>query len=88
MPAETLADCAARMEVHSVLPAVCVELPDFPWAWHYDRWARQPVCQPGRTRDPLPIVVVARESFRGLAEAADVPVQVDGDQPRETFRGP
>ena len=32
VPAETLADCAARMGVHSVLPAVCVELPDFPWA--------------------------------------------------------
>ena len=71
MPAEALADCAARMGVHSVLPAVCVELPDFPWAWHYDRWARQPVCQPCRTGDPLPVVVVARQDFRGLADEGE-----------------
>ena len=71
MPAEALADCAARMGVHSVLPAVCVELPDFLWAWHYNRWAQQPVSQPCRTGDPLPVVVVAREDFRGLADEGE-----------------
>ena len=71
MPAEALADCAARMGVHSVLPAVCVELPDFLWAWHYNRWAQQPVSQPCRTGDPLPVVVVAREDFRALADEGE-----------------
>ena len=71
VPAEALADCAARMGVRSVLPAVCVELPDFPWARHYDRWARQPVCQPCRTGDPLPVVLVAIQHFRGLADEGE-----------------
>ena len=71
VPAEALADCAARMGVRSVLPAVCVELPDFPWARHYDRWARQPVCLPCRTGDPLPVVLVAIQHFRGLADEGE-----------------
>ena len=71
MPAEALADYAAKMRVHSVIPAVCVELPDFLWAWHYNRWAQQPVSQPCRTDDPLPVVVVAREDFRGLADEGE-----------------
>ena len=72
MPAKALADYAARMEVHAVLPAVCVELPDFPWACHYTRWAQQPVAQVRRTGDPLPVVVVAEKtSEASLTKARD-----------------
>ena len=71
VPAEALADCASRMGVPSVFAVVCVELPDFPWAWHYERWARQPVREACRAGDPLPIVVVARADFRNPAEEAE-----------------
>ena len=71
VPAEALADCASRMGVPSVFAVVCVELPDFPWAWHYERWARQPVREACRAGDPLPIVVVARTDFRNPAEEAE-----------------
>ena len=71
VPAEALADCASRMGVPSVLAVVCVELPDFPRARHYERWARQPIREACRTGDPLPIVVVARADFRNPAEEAE-----------------
>ena len=71
MPAEALADCASRMGVPSVFAVVCVELPDFPWARHYERWARQPIREACRMGDPLPIVVVARADFRNPAEEAE-----------------
>ena len=72
VPAKALADYAARTEVHAVLPAVCVELPDFPWPCHYTRWAQQPVAQVRRTGDPLPVVVVAEKtSEASLTKARD-----------------
>ena len=39
------------MGVRSVFLAVCVELLDFLWAWHDNRWAQQPVLQPCRIGD-------------------------------------
>ena len=66
VPAEVLANYAARMGVYLVLPAVCVELPDFLWAWHDNRWAQQPVSQHCRTGDLLLVVVVAQEDLRGV----------------------
>ena len=48
-----------------------VELLDFLWAWHYNSWAQQPVFQHCRTGDPLPVVVVAKEDFRGLANEGE-----------------
>ena len=71
VPAEALADCASRKGVPSVFAVVCVELLDFPWAWHYERWARQPIREACRAGDPLPIVVVARADFRNPAEEAE-----------------
>ena len=62
-----LAEAAQRVGVPSVSPVVCVELPDYPWAWHYHRWweleaerAHQ------RGERPLPIMVVAVTDFRNL----------------------
>ena len=43
---------------------VCVELPDFPWAWQYQAWHKDRNHE-GAEEDPvIHIIVVARDSFR------------------------
>ena len=66
VPAETLQYVSQQMGVPPELlePCVVVELPDYPWAWKYNRWAMDQY-QEGA----LAVMVVARDTFRGGDEA-------------------
>ena len=62
-----LAEVALRMEVTRVMPATVVELPDYRWSWHYERWARSAVAEAEqRGEQPLAVMVVSRDEFRNL----------------------
>ena len=62
-----LARAALQTDVTSVQPVVCVELPDYPWAWHYHRWWELEADRAHqRGERPLPIMVVAVTDFRNL----------------------
>ena len=66
VPADTLEYASQQMGVPAELlePCVVVELPDYPWAWKYNRWS-----QDQYTEGALPIMVVDRDTFRGGDEA-------------------
>ena len=62
-----LEEVALRMEVRRVDTATVVELPDYRWAWHYERWARSAVAEAEqRGEQPLAVMVVSRDEFRNL----------------------
>jgi hypothetical protein len=62
-----LVETAARLGLPSVTPVVCIELPDYPWAWQYHRWWEQESeLASQRGERPLPLMVTARDIFRGL----------------------
>ena len=62
-----LEEVALRMEVRRVVPATVVELPDYRWAWHYERWARAAAAEADRRGEqPLSVMVVSRGEFRNL----------------------
>jgi hypothetical protein len=62
-----LEEVAVRMEVRRVVPTTVVELPDYRWAWHYERWARAAAAEADRRGEqPLSVMVVSRGEFRNL----------------------
>ena len=73
---EPLADdvlqvAAQRMRVAEVTTVVCVEIPDYPWAWHYFRWwQRESELAKRRGELPLPIMLAPRVEFRRLPTGA------------------
>ena len=49
----------------SIRSQVVVELPDFPWAWHYQAWHNQASEQGHSDADAIvPIMLVSRSEFR------------------------
>ena len=48
-------------------PCTALELPDFPWAWHYEAWHHTNF---GNDPSYLHVVLTARDSFRGEEDAA------------------
>ena len=64
--AEALNYASQQMGVPPELlePCVVVELPDYPWAWKYNRWAMAQYVE-----GALPVMVVDRDAFRGQDEA-------------------
>jgi hypothetical protein len=62
-----LQEMALQLGVRAVVPTTAVELPDYPWAWHYERWSRT-VIDEAHQRDekPLCVMVVSRSDFRNL----------------------
>ena len=67
-----LQEIAQRMRVSEVTAVTCVELPDYPWAWHYFRWwQRESELARQRGERPLPLMVVSRGEFRDLPTAAE-----------------
>jgi hypothetical protein len=62
-----LEEVALRMEVRRVVPTTVVELPDYRWAWHYERWARAAAAEADwHGEQPLSVMVVDRGKFRNL----------------------
>ena len=58
---------ALRMAVRRVVPTTVVELPDYPWAWHYERWSRTAAAEAEqRGERSLGVMVVSRSEFRKL----------------------
>jgi len=69
---EYLAEMARRLGVQrgDVYSHVCVELPDYGWARHYERWSRgaaQSASAAGLS--PLIVMVTAQVDFRNLPTA-------------------
>ena len=46
-----------------LVAVVVVELPDLPWAWHYQRWCQQTAVGGG-----LPTMVVPSSEYRGFCD--------------------
>ena len=67
-----MAEMALRLGVQreDLYSHVCVELPDYGWARHYERWAREaaPVASAAGCR-PLLIMVTAQSDYRNLPTA-------------------
>ena len=65
--AGTLRYVADRMGVNPVdlRPCVVVELPDYPWAWKYQRWVAQ-----NDVPGALSVMVVGSDNYRGQGRAA------------------
>ena len=60
------------MLVAEVTAVVCVELPDYPWAWHYFRWwERESEVAERRGERPLSLMVVSQVDFRNLPTVAE-----------------
>ena len=68
---EYLEEVAVRMEVRKVVATTLVELPDYPWAWHYERWSRGAIeAAKLRGEKPLGVMLVSRSDFRALPTEA------------------
>ena len=59
------------MQPHEIGTYLTVELPDFPWAWAYQRWHQETVHEVRDGDPPIVPMVVARESFRLPATPAE-----------------
>ena len=71
---EYLDEVAQRLGVPpgAVYSHVCVELPDYGWARHYERWARDAAQSASAAgRSPLIVMVTAQVDFRNLPTGAD-----------------
>jgi len=67
-----LQDVAQRMQVAQVTAVICVELPNYPWAWHYFRWwERESELAERRGERPLALMVVSQADFRSLPTGAE-----------------
>ena len=74
-----LEEAAVQMEVEKVVAFTVVELPDYPWAWHYERWSRGAIeAAKLRGEKPLCVMLVSRSSFRDLPTEADRSKQAAG----------
>ena len=69
-----MAEMALRLGVQraDLYSHVCIELPDYGWARHYERWARDaaPVASAAGLR-PLLIMVTAQSDYRDLPTAEE-----------------
>ena len=70
-PEQAIARIATSLGVqpHEMGTYLTVELPDFPWAWAYQRWHIETVHEVRDGDPPIIPMVVARESFRGASSA-------------------
>ena len=68
-----LQQMAQRLQVADVTAFICIELPDYPWAWHYFRWwQRESELARHRGERPLSLMVVSQaDYFRDLPTAAE-----------------
>ena len=67
---------AYKVPVAKLVPWTAVELPDFPWAWQYTTWHRAKYGE-NCGKDHLPVMVTARDSFRGEGAAARARISSD-----------
>ena len=61
---------AYKVPVAKLVPWTAVELPDYPWAWQYTTWHRARYGENSENKEYLPVMVTARDSFRGEGAAA------------------
>ena len=67
----TLQRMAVQLGIPVAKASIAVELPDYPWAWHYEAWSRTEIeNSAARGENPLVVMVVSRDEFRtGWPEA-------------------